>query len=148
MSRLVELNLNPDRRTLRQFGFIALGGFGLIGLLAFREWMVFSAGLGPARLPVAFACWGLGLLSALLSLVAPSANRPIYVGLALVSYPIGFVLSYVIMAVLFFGIFTPVALVFKVIGRDSLQRRRDRTAASYWQPPRPARSTDSYFRQF
>ena len=39
-SKLLDLNLNPDERTLKQFGFIALGGFGLelADLESFRTW--------------------------------------------------------------------------------------------------------------
>jgi hypothetical protein len=145
---MVEINWQPDERTLRQFGWIALGGFSLVALLAWNEWLVFSMGLGSARATVAGAFAGLGVLSALFSLVAPNANKPIFLGLTLLSYPIGFVLSYVIMGFLFFGLITPVGLVFRLIGKDPLNRSFDRAASTYWSDPRPRRGKDSYFRQF
>jgi hypothetical protein len=148
MSKMVEINWQPDDRTLRQFGWIALAGFGLVALLAWNEWLVFSAGLGAARKPVVGVLAGLGMLSALFSLVAPKANKPIFLGLTLLSYPIGFVLSYVIMGVLFYALITPVGLVFRLIGKDPLHRRFDPQAATYWTSPRPRRGKDSYFRQF
>ncbi|MEZ4330555.1 MAG: SxtJ family membrane protein [Myxococcota bacterium] len=148
MSKMVEINWQPDERTLRQFGWIALGGFGLVALLAWNEWLVFSGGLGAARKPVVGVLAGLGLLSAIFSLVAPRANKPIFLGLTLLSYPIGFVLSYVIMGFLFYGLITPVGLVFRLIGKDPLHRRFDPQAATYWTDPRPRRGKDSYFRQF
>ncbi|MFO0687508.1 MAG: hypothetical protein U0900_02260 [Myxococcota bacterium] len=148
MSKMVEINWQPDERTLRQFGWIALGGFSLVALLAWNEWLVFSMGLGSARTAVAGTFVGLGVLSALFSLVAPKANKPIFLGLTLLSYPIGFVLSYVIMGFLFFGLITPVGLVFRAIGKDPLNRRFDRAASTYWSDPRPRRGKDSYFRQF
>ncbi len=148
MSKMVEINWQPDERTLRQFGWIALGGFLLVALLAWNEWLVFSFGLGSARATVAGAFAGLGVLSALFSLIAPKANKPIFLGLTLLSYPIGFVLSYVIMGFLFFGLITPVGLVFRLIGKDPLNRSFDRAASTYWSDPRPRRGKDSYFRQF
>lgn len=148
MSKMVEINWQPDERTLRQFGWIALGGFSLVALLAWNEWLVFSMGLGSARATVAGAFVGLGVLSALFSLVAPKANKPIFLGLTLLSYPIGFVLSYVIMGFLFFGLITPVGLVFRLIGKDPLNRSFDRGASTYWSDPRPRRGKESYFRQF
>lgn len=148
MSKMVEIDWQPDERTLRQFGWIALVGFLGIALLAWNEWLVFSFGLGAARTTVAGAFAGLGLLTAFFSLVAPRANKPIFLGLMLLSYPIGFVLSYVIMGFLFYGLITPVGLVFRAIGKDPLNRRLDRDATTYWTDPRPRRGKESYFRQF
>jgi hypothetical protein len=42
------------------------------------------------------------------------------------------VVSPVVMAVLFFGMFTPVAAILRLTGRDSLRLRRDPDAKSYW----------------
>ena len=145
---MVDINWQPDERTLRQFGWIALVGFLGIALLAWNEWLVFSGGLGSARLAVAGTFASLGVLSAFFSLIAPKANKPIFLGLTLLSYPIGFVLSYVIMGVLFFGLITPLGLVFRLIGKDPLNRRFDRGATTYWADPRPRRGKESYFRQF
>ena len=98
MSKLIDI----DRRTLRQFGFIALVGFGLLALLAWLETAIFALGLGEARTWVAATLGGIGLLSALLAVLAPAANRPLYVALTLIALPIGFVLSYVILGGLFY----------------------------------------------
>ena len=53
-----------------------------------------------------------------------------------------------IMGFLFFGLITPLGLVFRLIGKDPLNRRFDRAAATYWSDPRPRRGKESYFRQF
>ncbi|MBW2273419.1 MAG: hypothetical protein JRG96_09125 [Deltaproteobacteria bacterium] len=148
MSKLVEIDLRPDERTLRQFGFIAFFGFGFVAALAWFELLVFSFGLGEARPLVAGGFAGLGVLALLLSLVFPKANLPIYVGLTIVAYPIGFVLSYVIMGTLFFLLITPVGLFFRLTGRDVLNRRFEPDLPSYWVDPRPERPKESYFRQF
>ena len=116
MANMIELNFDPDERTLRHFGFIALAGFGLLAGLAWFEILIFSVGLGAARPWVAGAFGGLGVLAALTSLVYPRANKLLFVGLSIVAFPIGFVLSYVIMGTLFYGLITPVALFFKLIG--------------------------------
>ncbi len=148
MAQMIELDWNPDRETLRRFGWIALVGFGLVALLAWREWLVLSMGLGGARPIVAGAFATLAGVCALFSLLAPRANRPIYVGLAILTFPIGFVLSYLILGTLFFGLIAPIALFFRLIGRDSMKRRMLPEAQSYWSDPRPRRGTQSYFRQF
>ena len=148
MSKTIEINFHPDDRTLRQFGWIALAGFGFVAAIAWFEVLVFSFGLGVARPWVVGVCGGLGGVAALFSLVHPRANRPIYVGLAVLTYPIGFVLSYLILGILFFGMIAPVAIVFKAIGRDPMRRHFQKEAESYWSDARPGRSSESYFKQF
>jgi hypothetical protein len=148
MAKLVDLNLNPEPRTLRQFGFIALVAFGLLAAAAYTESFLFSFGLGSARLAVTGVLLALAVICLLFSLIAPKANRPIYVALTLITYPIGIVMSYVIMALLFFGIIGPTSLVLRLIGKDPLQRRYDRNAQSYWTVSRGTRSKQTYLRQY
>jgi saxitoxin biosynthesis operon SxtJ-like protein len=148
MAKMVEINFRPDERTLRQFGWIALGGFGLLALCAWNGWMVFRHGLGEWREAVAFGLLGLGALSALFSLVFPRANAPLFVGLSVAAFPLGFVLSYVIMATLFYVVIAPVGLCMRMFGMDPMDRRFLPDAPTYWQDARPPRAKADYFKQF
>ncbi len=148
MSQLVEIDFNPDTKTLRQFGVIAFFGFGILAALAYYEKLIFSFGLSDARVPLALGFAGVGAAALLLSLVAPKANRFLYVGLTVLAFPIGFVLSYVIMGTLFFLVIGPIALLFRVIGRDSMRRGYDPSAPSYWETAKPPRDKESYFHQY
>ena len=148
MSKMIEINLRPDEKTLRQFGWIALFGFSFVAVIAWFEVLIFAMGLGAARPIVAGAFAALAIVSAFFSLVFPKANLPIYVGLTILSYPIGFVLSYVIMGTLFYVLITPLALFFKLTGRDSMNRKFDPAATTYWAEPRPSRGPESYFKQY
>jgi hypothetical protein len=148
MAKLVEINFNPDTKTLRQFGVIAFVGFGLVAALAYYEKLIFSFGLGEARMPVVLACAGLGAIAVLFSLVAPRANRVLYVGLALLAFPIGFVLSYVILGTLFFLIIGPIAVLFRAFGKDPMHRGYDPNASTYWSNAGPVRKNESYFHQY
>jgi hypothetical protein len=147
-SRLVDLNLRPDAKTLRRFGYGALVGFGLLALLAWRQAGMFAFGLGDARLPLTAIFAALAGISILFSFAAPRANFPLYLTLTLVTFPIGFVMSYVIMGVLFFVVFGSVALAMRLLRRDPLRRSYDPGAKSYWSEARRDRTNDSYFRQF
>ena len=148
MAKMIELNLRPDDRTLRHFGFIALAGFAGVAALAWLEKLIFAFGLGDARPWVAGVFAGLGLLAAFFSLVYPKANLAIYLGLSVVAFPIGFVLSYVIMGFLFFGVIAPTSLALRIVGHDPMSRRYDPEAPSYWAACRPERAKSSYFKQF
>lgn len=148
MAKMIEIDFDPDERTLRQFGWIALGGFALLAALAWFEKLIFAFGLGEARVPVAGALLALGALAALIGLVYPKANRPLFVGLALIAFPIGFVLSHVIMVVLFFGIIGPIGVIMRLVGHDPMNRRLDPEAESYWTPADPMPPRERYFKQF
>lgn len=149
MAQMIDLNLDPDEKTLWQFGFIAWAGFSAIAALVWFELLIFGGGwLGEARETVAYSLVSLGAFSALLSLVFPKANKPIFVGLSIVAFPIGFVLSYVIMGTLFFLIITPIGLLVRLFAEDPMQRGFDAEAQSYWSDCRSERSSESYFKQF
>ena len=84
----------------------------------------------------------------MLAIVRPGLLRPAYLAVTAVSLPIGIVVSYVILAVVYFCIFTPIAFAFRLFGRDALHRRFDPDAKTYWTPRRPADDVRRYFRQF
>jgi hypothetical protein len=54
----------------------------------------------------------------------------------------------VLLGLLYYGMFTPLALFFRLIGRDPLRRKIDRQAASYWEKFENTPTPASYFRQF
>ena len=111
MANMIEIDWRPDRRTLRHFGFIAVGGFGFIAAIAWFEVLIFSFGLGEARPFVSGGFAALAAGSGLLSIVYPAGNLPIYMLISALTYPIGFVLSYVIMGTLFYLIIAPIGLL-------------------------------------
>ena len=148
MSKLVELDLKPDDKTLRQFGWIALVGFGALAAMAWFEVLIFGFGLGAARPAVTLGFAALAVISLLQSLIFPRANWPIYVVLTLLAFPIGFVVSYIIMGTLFYLLITPIGLAMRLFGRDPMMRGFEPDRESYWVESRRDRGKESYFRQF
>ena len=148
MAQMIEMNLRPDAKTLRQFGLIAIAGFGFVAAIAHFEVLIFAGGLGAAKPYVVNAFGALAAYSGVFAVIFPKAVLPVYLGLTIVSYPIGFVLSHVIMGALFFGMITPIGIFMKLIGRDPLERKIDKDAKSYWLDSRPDRGKESYFRQY
>jgi hypothetical protein len=124
-------------RVLRQFAGLWLVFFG--GLAC---WL----GLVRERTSLALALAALALGIGSLGLARPRAMRPIFTGMMAITYPIGWVVSHLALALLFFGVFTPVALLFKLIGRDSLTRRRS-DQPSYWARHPVVGDVRAYFRQ-
>ena len=64
-------------------------------------------------------------------------------GLAL---PIGWLVSNVLLRVIFYAVLTPIGVFFRLTGRDALQLKKPNTD-SYWTPHTQRRDQASYFRQ-
>ena len=146
---LIEVDWHPDRKQLRGFGWVCLLAFGVIATWCFFRHSLLGFSIAPlAAERVAYALWTLAGLCAMLGLTAPPALRPVYVGLTLIGLPIGFVVSHVVMFVVFYGVLTPVGLMFRLVGYDPLQRRFEPGAPTYWVRRRPEQGAKRYFRQF
>ncbi len=139
---LVQINKNPSRKDLRWFGVLFAAFFGLVGFLTWRR---HGYGSPPAT---AQLLWGIGVVVPAVYYAIPPLRRPIYLGWMYLVFPIGMVVSHVVMAVVYYGVVTPVGLAVRVFGKDPLQRAFDRTAASYWIPHRTGDDSARYFRQY
>ena len=128
----------PSVKTLRQFAVLCLVVFGI--MVAIGLWR--GQGITIA-VSIALA----GVAVGLVGVVQPAAIRWIYSGWMIAVFPIGWTISRLMLAALFYLVFTPVALVFRVVRRDALRLRRQ-DGRSYWTPKPGATSTDQYFRQF
>jgi hypothetical protein len=132
---LLTPNWNPPRSQLRHFAWLlAL----LFALAAWRE-------------EASFAGLVLSLTAALFFAVGtvwPTALRGLYVVLMVVTYPVGWVVGHVLLALIFFGLITPLALGFRLLRRDALQRRFQGEAPTYWQPRPRVHALRRYVRQF
>jgi hypothetical protein len=136
---LVEINWNPEKRELRKFGVIAVVVLGIAGIILR---FVFGAAFIPA-LSVAIA----GLCIFLITLISARAGRLVYLALTIAALPIGLVISVILMGTFYFLILTPVGLVFKLIGRDSLQRKFEPDAKTYWTSRKHTGDIERYFHQ-
>lgn len=137
---MVSLNLKPSEKQLRDFGDIALCMCNIIGLLLFWFDKISIRGF------VIFCL--IGLVMYILSRISTMLIKPVYQGMMIVTFPIGWVVSHVMMGVFYYGIVTPIAIIFKIIGRDPLCRVYDPKAKTYWVRYKQSRSAKHYFHQF
>jgi len=128
----------PDRRDLLVFGAALPVAVALAGLLIGRH-------TSPG---VRTGIWLLGGAITVVYLAIPAARRPVYVGTARLTHPIGWVVSHVVLVLVFALVVTPIALVLRLLGRDPLARRPDPRLATYWVDRRPTTDVRRYFRQF
>ena len=136
---LIEIKWNPTARELRVFGILLFLIFGLFG-----AWLIWEGN----SLALVASVSAIALFGGILGAMWPEFLRPLYrLWMALV-FPVGWVVSHLILALVFFCILTPIGLMMRLTGHDPLKLKYDRQRASYWSE-RPAQADDSrYFRQF
>ncbi len=136
---MLDLKLKATPNEARVF---ATGQFALVLVAAW--WLNHS---GYSTLAVCAALLSGGVLLA--GWIRPAWISGLYAAWMLAAFPIGWIMSYVVAGVVYFGVITPIGLLMRLTGRDSLGLRFDPKASTYWvntedEEPDPAR----YFRQF
>lgn len=133
---LASLNLNPSDRNLRQFGGICVVAVPLVAWLWTRDTSV-AAWCAAGGVAVGAAAW-----------LKPVLVKPLFVGLTIATFPIGLVVGELAMLLIYFGAFLPMSIVFRLIGRDTLQRRQSSSGDSLWQTREKPPSIKRYYQQF
>jgi hypothetical protein len=133
---LFQPNRNPTSRELRWFAGLWFPAFcGGLGLWLLRH----------QHPDAAAAWWIVTAILALAGLVSPRAIRPVYRFLIRVTFPIGWIVSHLVVAAAYFLVITPIGIVMR-LWHDPMRRTFDRSARSYWIDCKPA-ERDRYFRQ-
>jgi hypothetical protein len=136
MKFISELPLKPTPRVLRQF---AAGWMVCFLALAFRFGLLKHSHPGEI----------LALVSAagILGLVAPRTLHWPFVVLTIAAFPIGWVVTQLVLALMFYAVLSPLALIFRWRGRDMLQLRR-RDNGTYWSTREKQPPPEKYLKQF
>lgn len=137
---LIEINWHPDQKQLRSFGLIALIATALISLILY-----FVKGVSIYWAAVIF---GFGFIIFISSRSFLKLTKVFYLVLTAVTIPIGFVASFLLLAIFYFLLITPLALIFRLVGRDPLHRKFDPNISSYWVAHSQPEDFDRYFHQF
>ncbi|MCW8132879.1 MAG: hypothetical protein KIS92_21205 [Planctomycetota bacterium] len=137
---LLSINRDPDDRQLRQFAGIWFPLMcGLIGYALWRRFAIPDA---------AYGVWGLGGLVFVAGLAAPKLVKPLFVGLMYLTFPIGFVVSHVLVFAAFFLVLTPMGLLLRLFGYDPMKKSFDPSARTYWTERAPNVNFQRYFKQY
>ncbi len=134
-----QLSALSSARALRQFAAAWLIFFCAIG--AHQYVARHRHGLGVALIAAA-------LIFGILGLIKPAAIRWLFVTWMTLAFPIGWLISQIMLLLMFYLVLTPIALVFRLAGRDVLNRKPAPNRASFWRPKRTPADVRSYFRQY
>lgn len=126
-----------EKKELRNFGLIVGGVFCLIGV-----WPVIRYG-------EAMRLWALvpGAILIPLGLMAPLTLGPVFKVWMKVGHVMGWINTRIILGFLYFGLITPMGVMMRLFGWDSMRRVLSRDAESY-RVVRPARPRNHMTRQF
>jgi hypothetical protein len=133
---IFDANFNPTNRQLRQFGTICLVALPLAAWVWTQNAMI--VGWAGAA--------GLALCGA--GRVAPKLLRPVFLALTFVTLPIGLFVGEIAMILIYFGLFLPMSIAFRITGRDALSRRSLPIEKTFWRERKQPANARSYYHQF
>lgn len=114
-------DIKSSPKELREFG-VTIGAV-LMLIAAFALWKGRPSGPYFAVLGIVFVGLGLATPRVLFAL------QKVWMALAVV---IGFFMSRIILTALFFLVITPIGAIMRLLGRDLLDEKIDRSASTYW----------------
>lgn len=131
-------HIPSDKRSLRKFGItvgVALGLLGLLLLWRQKEVYLYLLILGAVFLALGLA-W-------------PGVLKPVHRVWMTIAVLMGWLMTRVILTVLFFALITPISLLGRALGRGFLEKSFEREASSYWiKRTGKERAETDYERQF
>lgn len=117
--------VDTSTKALRSFGWVVGGVLLVIAVVVWGR-------NGFALTTAAYVLGGIGGALVVLGGAAPVILKPVYRVWMALAVVLGFVMTRVILTVVFFLVMTPIGLVMRLLGKDPLHRRLDPDAASYW----------------
>jgi len=127
---------NPDTRMLRQFAGLWILFFGAFGCYAYLHdrnvawiWFTIAGGVG---LP---------------GMIRPQLLKPVFITWMVVAFPIGWIVSHLILLLIFCFVFTPMGFMLRTFGHDPLRLRKPKTD-SYWETKPRQQDARRYLKQF
>jgi len=113
-------------------------GFAVLGLLA--------AWRGGDIRTTSIVLWSIGVVLAAAAFV-PGLGRLAYLIVYLPTSIIGYFVSHILLALMFFVVITPLAMILRLMGKDLLRQQRQKNR-THWTPVPGVKTEDSYYRQF
>ncbi len=117
--------VDTSKKALRSFGWV-VGGVLLV--IAAVVWWRNDFVLTTA----AYVLGSLGAALVVLGLAVPVVLKPVYRVWMALAVVLGFIMTRVILSVVYYLVMTPIGLAMRLFGKDPMHRRIDPDATSYW----------------
>ena len=116
-------SIKSDKKELRKFGITVGVVLVLIGFAFQLIWDNYTIYMV------------LGIIGAFLiffGILIPAALLPVQKAWMILAVVLGFIMTRVILSILFYLIVTPIGFVAKIVGKDFLNKKIDKTKKTYW----------------
>lgn len=137
---VLEINWQPSRRELRQFAGI------WFPLACAVLCMFLYKGTKSWQWTAALA--SVGVILSVIAFIIPAVAQRLYVGWMIAAFPIGWTISHLLMGLIYYVLITPLGLLMRLFGRDSMGRKFQPERDSYWVPHEAPEDKQQYFRQY
>jgi len=132
--------LEQDRRSLQKFALVMAIAFAALSLFVF----FFGRHPGRALIPLILMAF-----FAVAGIFFPTSLKPVHTAWMALALAMGWVMSRVILSIVFFVVMTPIGLIMRLLGKDILDQKIDRQKESYWiKRSKSDGSAEGYERQF
>jgi polyferredoxin len=116
---VITIDWHPSSAHLRRWAVLTALALGLVGcLFRFVDWGVFAQARGLSTV-----LWSFGAFALLTAGTGTRAGMPAYWAWMGFVWVVGTVVGTVSLAIVFYGVITPLGLVARLAGRDRLQLR-------------------------
>ena len=136
---MLSINWSPPAKQLKSFAalwfplfFLFLGTILAINLNAWSEIKI---------------VWAFCIVISFTGYFFPSFIRPLFVGLLVITFPIGWVVSHLFLILIFFLVITPIGLVMKIKKHDPLNLKMPKEP-SMWKEIKVKKNPSRYLKQY
>jgi hypothetical protein len=134
-----EATRRPTERQLRLFAF--LGGAICTFLALWQGW---TGGISATA--AMYAC--LAVVLAIVGAFRACWLRPIFIAWMVAVFPLAWLVSHVVLGLVYFGLIAPLGLLLRLSGRDALDLRPPSAQDGYWKEKPAAKDPSQYLRQY
>ncbi len=118
--------IDASRTAVRKFGLL----FGALSVLVGAYMLYRGHGTWVWALGAAVFFWVTGL-------VGYPVLKPVYIGWMKFAYVLGWINTRLFLGLFFYLILTPMGLLLRLLGKDLLDEKIDKNAATYWKKREP-----------
>lgn len=145
---LISFALNKDFPLREQMLGLAIPGALLaIWLLRYLAYQI-APFEGTARVMILTVLAIIAIAGAAGIFASKTFGTSLYRNWILAALPIGWTISHILLGIVFYGVITPIGLIMRALGRDSMERAFDPAATTYWVRREEVTDPARYFRQF
>ena len=136
---VITINHDPSVGELR---FLGLGLPVFACLIGAIIWTF----TGDTQIPTYLVGGGLAISAVFFAI--PPIRKPIYLGWMYLAFPIGWTVSHIVLALVWYVVLTPLGVLRQILGGDPMGKSWDGKSDSYFIKRSRQRTPASYFRQF